>query len=318
MRSIFKAAATALVAGLAAMAPAAPALAHAPRHGTRHGAGAHVRNAHGAAGSSYAALAVRAGTNYLALGDSVTFGYQEPQVVPAPDYADASSFANYPQMLGNELRLSVTNLACPGETTASMIDATAISNGCENTLGDTTQSYRATNPLHVQYTGSQLSYAVSYLMQNRNTTLVTLMIGANDFLICQDTTPDGCASTSERVTTALQVAKNVRAILTAIRRQAHYIGQVIIVNYYSFDYASAADNEDSALVDLTVDVAAKPFHVQFADGYGLFQAASLDSNQNPCTAGLLTQLGSPGTCGIHPTYAGHALLAQAVGDAIAP
>jgi hypothetical protein len=33
---------------------------------------------------------------------------------------------------------------------------------------------------------------------------------------------------------------------------------------------------------------------------------------NTCVAGLLTQLGSPGTCGIHPSYAGQALLAQAL------
>jgi hypothetical protein len=40
--------------------------------------------------------AVTKGSGYLALGDSVTFGYEEPQVVPAPNYADASSFTADP------------------------------------------------------------------------------------------------------------------------------------------------------------------------------------------------------------------------------
>jgi len=35
---------------------------------------------------------ITAGSRYLALGDSVTFGYQEPQVIPAPDYSNAASF----------------------------------------------------------------------------------------------------------------------------------------------------------------------------------------------------------------------------------
>jgi hypothetical protein len=37
-------------------------------------------------------LPVVPGSQYLALGDSVTFGYMEPTVVPAPNYGDAASF----------------------------------------------------------------------------------------------------------------------------------------------------------------------------------------------------------------------------------
>jgi lysophospholipase L1-like esterase len=49
------------------------------------------------------------GSQYLALGDSVTFGYEEPTVVPPPNYADAASFIAYPQILGEEYHLSVAN-----------------------------------------------------------------------------------------------------------------------------------------------------------------------------------------------------------------
>lgn len=43
-----------------------------------------------------------------------------------------------------------------------MINTSAISNGWENTLGYPA-GYRTLYPLHVNHTGSQLAYAVSYL-----------------------------------------------------------------------------------------------------------------------------------------------------------
>ena len=67
-----------------------------------------------AAASVRAAPRVSRGSWYLALGDSVTFGYQEPFVVPAPDYHRAASFRGYPEQLGTELHLRVANAACPG------------------------------------------------------------------------------------------------------------------------------------------------------------------------------------------------------------
>ena len=103
---------------------------------------------------------VTPGSGYLALGDSVTFGYEEAQVVPAPNYADASSFLGYPELLGSELHLTVANAACAGETSSSLIDPTAQSNGCENTPTKGNVGYRTMFPLHVNYSGSQLAYAV--------------------------------------------------------------------------------------------------------------------------------------------------------------
>jgi len=256
-------------------------------------------------------LPVTPGSQYLALGDSVTFGYMEPTVVPAPNYGDAASFPGYPEQLGARLHLSVANPACPGETAASLVNASAPSNGCENNpSNDPAKDYRH-NPLHVNYKGSQLAFALSYLHSHHNVRLVTLMIGANDFFLCQETMADGCASTAEQNATAASVTKNIHTILSAIRHKAHYTGQLVIVNYYSLNYSSAATNAQSQLLNKVQDAAAKPFGVKIADGYGELQAASAHSGDNTCTAGLLTQL-SAGGCGIHPSYAGQALLAQAL------
>ena len=253
---------------------------------------------------------VTRGSAYLALGDSVTFGYQEPTVVPAPDYMDASSFHGYPEQLGAELHLKVANAACPGETSASMINPAAPNEGCEG-------AYRKMFPLHVHYTGSQLHFALGYLGKHRNVRLVSLMIGANDAFLCQGSTPDHCTSASELSNLEAEISHNVHTILSSIRNKAHYHGQIAIVNYYSLNYASAATNTQSILLNTTVDRAAKPFHVEIADGYGEFQLASMRFGNQPCLAGLITELNATaGDCGIHPSFAGQTLLAASLANAI--
>jgi len=67
---------------------------------------------------------------YLALGDSVAFGYVPPQAVPAPNYRSAHSFVGYPEDVAQALRVRVWNASCPGETTASMLTPGAPSDRC--------------------------------------------------------------------------------------------------------------------------------------------------------------------------------------------
>jgi lysophospholipase L1-like esterase len=269
------------------------------------------------AGASAAAPAVTPGSRYLALGDSVTFGFVENYAVPAPNYHHAASFLAYPEQLGAELHLIVANPACPGETSGSLIDPTAQSNGCENTLG-VHKGYRVSYPLHVHYKGSQLAYAVRYLRAHRDVTLVSLMIGANDLFICQETTNDGCRSSSEQAAVFAKIRHNIRTILSAIRNKAHYRGQLAIVNYYSLNYTSAFITGAVKALNGAQDSAARPFHVEIANGFVEFAAASVKFGDNPCQAGLLTlqTVGPPPTCGVHPSYAGQALLAQALEKAL--
>jgi lysophospholipase L1-like esterase len=266
------------------------------------------------AGAAKKPAPVTPGVGYLALGDSVTFGYQEAQVVPAPNYHKASNFIGYPEMLTGGL--TIANAACPGETSASLINPKAESNGCENTLGKG-KGYRTLYPLHVKYKGSQLAYAVSYLKKHRNVELVSLMIGANDVFVCQEVTSDGCLAKAEQQRVLRKLAANVKVILSAIRNKARYRGQLAIVNYYSLNYTSALYTGVSTGLNKAVDGAAKPFRVVIADGYGQFKRAAYHSGAqgNTCKAGLLTQL-STGQCGVHPSYAGQALLSRALVDAI--
>ena len=257
------------------------------------------------------------GSTYLALGDSVTFGYLEPSVVPAPDYSRASNFLGFPEHLAARMRLAVTNAACPGETTASFLDASAQSYGCRNTVpGNAGGFYRPHSPLHTSYSSSQMAYAVRFLRRHRETRLVSLMIGGNDFFVCQETAPNHCTTPQEQEATFSTIRDNVRTILSAIRRKGRYRGQIAIVHYHSLDYSSPALNAISVGLNRAMSDGAKPFRVRVADGYGELEAATRLFGGRTCQAGLVTTLGPSQTCGVHPTYAGQALLAQALEKAI--
>ena len=266
--------------------------------------------------SAQPALQVAEGGNgtYLALGDSVAFGYVPSQATPSPNYYDASSFTSYANDVASALGLSLTNASCPGETTGSMISVTAISNGCENTLG-ASGGYRTAFPLHVSYTGSQLAYAVSYLKAHPHTRLVTIDIGANDAFVCEATTKYACTSSSELQTVLQSIATNLATIYHAIRVDAGYTHALVALDYYSLDYNSPMQNELSTLLNDAITVPTLAAGGIVADGFGAFQAASVPSG-NPCTAGLLIPV-STGGCNIHPTLLGHQVLAQAILSALA-
>lgn len=273
----------------------------------------------GAASSSAAPVhrqpPVKTGSNYLALGDSVSFGYRESANLPYPNYSDAKSFVGYPEYVATALGLKVANASCAGETSSSFVTSNVVSNGCEANPVTHAPGYRTFFPLHVKYSGTQLSYAIHYLKTHRNTRLVSLMIGANDGFVCRKVTTDKCAKELPKV--LKQVKANVRIILNGIRYQAHYRGQIVILNYYSLDYTDPAQVAQSKLLNAAQDSGARPYNVSIADGYGIFKAAAAQVGGNTCTAGLITTLtpapappASP--CGIHPSIGGQSLLAVAV------
>jgi lysophospholipase L1-like esterase len=255
----------------------------------------------------------RRGT-YLALGDSVAFGYVPPTAVPPPNYLDAGSFAGYPEFLAQRLHEHVANASCPGETSTSMLVAGAQSNGCENSPGSPI-GYRTGFPLHVQYAGTQMQYAVHYLRVHRHTRLVTIDIGANDAFLCQETTADQCTSTAELAGVASQITSNIGTIFQDLRHAGHYHGPIVALTYYSLSYSDPAQIASAQFLDTTIAAATTANGGIVADGFGAFQGPSAAYGGDPCAAGLLIKL-PDGTCNIHPSPAGHKLLAKAILKAI--
>jgi lysophospholipase L1-like esterase len=250
---------------------------------------------------------------YLALGDSVAFGYVPPDAVPAPNYRDQHSFVGYPEYLAEQLNERVSNASCPGETTASMLVAGAQSNGCENSPGSPI-GYATLYPLHVQYRGTQIDYALHYLAAHKHTRLVTIDIGANDVFLCQETTADHCTSAAELGAVANEIAANLGTIFDDLRG-AGYDGPIVVLTYYSLSYSDPAAIAGAKFLDSVIAGATIAKGGIVADGFSAFEGPSLAFGGDPCAAGLLIKL-PDGTCNIHPSPAGHRLLAAAIAQAI--
>ena len=246
------------------------------------------------------------GGSYLALGDSVPFGFRLGAMA---DFPDATKFTGYPELVGEDLGLDVINAACPGETTGSFVDATAQSNGCENSR-QSGLGFRTAYPLHVSYDAadqSQLDFAVQTLTDTDDVQLVTLQVGANDGFLCQQTTEDRCTSPAEVQNLALYVQANLDRILKTVR--AHYDGQLVVVTYYALDYSDPTGAATQVL-DSGIARIAQENRADVADGYEAFRAAATAVGGSSVDAGLVL----PND--VHPTAQGQRLLADAVTAAV--
>ncbi|HET7474725.1 MAG TPA: SGNH/GDSL hydrolase family protein [Dermatophilaceae bacterium] len=185
---------TLTLAALSAWGPAAPAQA------------ASVTPATAAATASPATLdpsSAHARTRYLALGDSLAAGHQ-------PDRADRGHggyVGHVLDALRDSRRTRLTNLACSGETSVTLVEGGVC-------------SYPH---------GSQLAEAVDRLRRHPGTfRLITLDIGANDVV--------SCASGSEIDLRCIQagltnVSVRLRAALAALRLAAPGV-PIVVLNYY--------------------------------------------------------------------------------------
>ena len=244
------------------------------------------------------------GGAYLALGDSVPFGYRGGATA---EFSDPDNFVGYPELVGEELGLEVVNASCPGETTASFLDASAQSNGCQNTL-QSDFGYRKAYPVHVQYESfdqSQLDFAVDALQENDDIELVTVQIGANDAFVCQQTTPTNCSAEADLRSLAQTVQTNLDTILSTLRGEAGYDGQIVVVTYYALNYSDAFGAATGALGGGLAQVATAN-GADVADGYEAFRARAGEAGGDSIAAGLVL----PND--VHPTAEGQRLLADAV------
>lgn len=248
---------------------------------------------------------------YLALGDSVTFGFS-----PLVDPHNANNFTGYPTIVGERLDMNVVNPACSGEATGSFISLTGLDNVC--------RPYRANFPLHVSYSGTQLAFAVNFLRHHRGTRLVSLMLDANDFFRVSSGTPGpppwpptGCYTPNLVQYFATCAVDNLTTIFKGIR-EAGYHGALVVLTYYALDYSSPQGvGVTQGLLNKAMLTAGAKFHITVAKGFEAFQAAAAPFGGDSCKAGLLIVLStSPLTCDVHPTPKGRDLLAGAVVNAV--
>ena len=233
---------------------------------------------------------------YLALGDSIAFGFD-------PLVPQQAGVAGYPELIGARRGLPVTNLSCPGEATGGFISPTGNDNHCREN--------RVAYPLHVAYEGTQLAAALGFLDEHPGTALVTIDLGANDLSRMNDLCAgDVACLVGGFVTAFMQYEQNLGAIFSRLRE--HYDGPIVALSVYNpFPTETiAVYGLDKLNAALASRVAA--YDGLFADGFAAFEAAS---GGDPCAAGLLIAM-PDGSCDVHPSPAGDKLLADAIEAAL--
>lgn len=251
------------------------------------------------------AQATSEGHGYLALGDSVAFGFN-----PLVDPSNASNFTGYPESVAQTLNIEDVNAACPGEATGGFISLQGLDNVC--------RPYRAAFPLHVSYTSAQLDFATNFLENNRRTRLVTLNLGANDiFRLQKDCKNDAACIAANLPAFLANMDANLRTIFATIR-DTGYSGLIVALTYYALDYR---DTSGAVLLNNPMIDAASHFGVLIASGLEAWRPDAMVAGGSSCAAGLLIPLPpppfGPGGCDVHPTPKGRDLLAAAIVNTIA-
>lgn len=254
------------------------------------------------------------GQSYLALGDSVPFGYS-----PLKNPADADVFVGYPEIVAERLDLKDVNATCPGEATGGFLSLTGVDNSC--------RAFRAIAPLHVHYKTSQMDFAIKYLRSHKqSTSLITLTLGANDFFHLQNVCtalhqgdPDPVAAITKCVNDGIPAMlatmfANLNTIFLKLRATGYH-GLIVAVTYYALDYRNTSG---SVLLNTPMTGAANANGALIASGLEAWRATAMapPANGDSCVAGLLIRTSATG-CDVHPTPAGRDLLANAVIQTIA-
>jgi len=252
--------------------------------------------------------ALAAHETYLALGDSLAFGYTQATFNSLNREGDAAAEnpvafdKGYVDDLGRLLQryrpgVEIINDGCPGETTDSFIEGPC--------------PYELDYPLHHPYFGgthaSQLSDALHYLKTHRGrVSPITLDIGANDALKVIYTACERAPACIAARAPALfaHLAANLGLILRRLRADDPG-GRIIVLGVYD-PFGAAIAGIAQFFTELNaVDAAqARKVGARFADPLPAFNPALLE------TATLCRLVAVCGDGDIHPTYAGYEVLAE--------
>jgi len=247
---------------------------------------------------------------YLALGDSLAFGFHQAQFLQelATNSYDPASFnTGYVDDFATRLRtirpnIQTVNLSCPGETSTSLVNGGCPFHNPANPL-----------PLHANYpvTTPQLTAAVAFLHAHPGkVSPITVDIGGNDLLNLQSS----CGGAPGCIQAGLpgvlgSVGSNLDATLRALHG-ASPSSEIIVVNYADpYEYVSPATIPVFGALNSVIGAVATSDNARLAD---VFTPALGFSAAQFCT---LDAICAPPLYDIHPTDAGYAVMADIVWQA---
>ena len=235
-------------------------------------------------------------------------------------YVVASNYKGYTDLIGQRLDLHVDNSACPGEASGSFLDKTAEDNGC--------RANRAAYKLHTDWgtATTQMDFVVSYLktaIANGNPPeLITMSIGGNDGLLLQKDCTDwgfaasGCDLDEAPLRGQHHYKDHLETVLKTVDGTG-WRGTFVLVTTHAPDYSDAIanfglthfnDEIQNSIGDTQKGLGMK---VVIADAFGAFKDKASAFGGKTCETGLLIKL-PDGTCDIHPSPAGHQLIADQI------
>ncbi len=233
----------------------------------------------------------------LALGDSISFGFQGPKVTDPPNPALFDT--GYVDVLAARYRsLDVHNYSCPGETTS-----TFISGGCP---------WRQSGfALHEDYRGSQLAAAQAFLRGHRKVTgTITLAIWGNDILALRIACGGDLACVSEKAPVEIAAfVGRLGTIMRALRSAAPSADIAVLTAFHAFPPPSPEiDALYNALNTAIANIAAKS-RAEIADTRALFNPPSDDARvAATCSYTLACTTNGADA---HPSDAGYVAIADA-------
>ncbi len=198
---------------------------------------------------------------YVALGDSVAAGTQQPEPFTDNGYTNVLY-----DKVARQMRLTdFVNFACPADDSFEMID------GDDNPEGGSL-CYGTAPPLAglMPATGAaQLDVAIDYISEVHEAGgtigLITLTMGANDLFRCE-------VFTDECVGEALTgIAVNLQGTILPALRAAAPEASIVAMNYYnsSLAYYLIPGNEDAALASNALVTAANDVLQDSYDAWGV-------------------------------------------------
>lgn len=189
----------------------------------------------------------------LALGDSISFGFQGPKLTSPPD-PTAFNTGYVDVYAARQPSLDITNYSCPGETTTSFITG-----GCPWS--------QAGFALHDPYAGSQLNAAVAFLRAHRkNPGAVTIAIWGNDVLALTIACGGDLACVSQRAAAETAAfAGRLKTILRALRAAAPRADITVLTAFHTFPPPTPEIDALYDALNSAITAAAAPTRTQIAD-----------------------------------------------------
>jgi lysophospholipase L1-like esterase len=206
-----------------------------------------------------AAGAEGVGSTYLALGDSLAYGYHQAQFqeeLKEKGFVNPANFNDgYVDDFGATLKLlnpklQVVNDGCPGETTETMIKGSGV--GSAYCAGGPTGSPFPKAFLHHSYPGTQLEDALA-IAKAPGVGTITLDIGANDILQFLSHTcgfPATFTCGPEQIEAEIgHVASNVGYIVAQLRAAAPKAKIVFVSQYNPYPTVLSPEGTGDATVE---------------------------------------------------------------------